>query len=78
VENMENNGFKEIKITHSEREFQMSDETFQKFKNKAFSSIRLISDESFNEGIINIEEDMKNNQCFVKELYTYIWGVKET
>ncbi len=76
VENMENNGFKKIEITHTEREYKMSEEVFQKFKNKAFSSIRLISDGSFEKGIKKIEEDMKNNKCLVKELYTYIWGVK--
>jgi len=76
VKNMKNNGFKGIEITHSEKEYKMSDEIFQKFKNKAFSAIKLISDESFEEGIQKIEEDMKKNKCLVKELYTYIWGVK--
>lgn len=78
VENMENNGFKEIEITHTESEYQMDDKKFQKFKNKAFSSVRLLSEESFEKGIKRIEEDMEKNECFVKELYTYIWGVKET
>ena len=76
VKTMKDNGFKGIEITHTEKENKMSEETFQKFKNKAFSSIRLISDESFEKGIKNIEEDMKRNKCLVKELYTYIWGVK--
>jgi len=76
VKKMKNNGFKGIEITHSEKEYKMSDEIFQKFKNKAFSAIKLISDESFEEGIQKIEEDMKKNKCLVKELYTYIWGVK--
>ena len=76
VENMENNGFKEIEITHTEREFQMSEEVFEKFKNKAFSSVRLLSEESFEKGIKKIEEDTEKNECFVKELYTYIWGIK--
>ncbi len=76
VKGMQNNGFKGINITHSEKEHKMSEEIFQKFKNKAFSSIRLISDDSFKEGIKKIEEDMKNNDCIVRELYTYIWGVK--
>jgi cyclopropane fatty-acyl-phospholipid synthase-like methyltransferase len=75
VENMENNGFIKIRITHTEREYKMDDKTFQKFQNKAFSSIRLISEESFKKGIKKIEEDMKNNKCLVKELYTYIWGI---
>ncbi len=76
VENMKSNDFKGIEITHSERECKMNDKVFQKFKNKAFSSIRLISDKSFEDGIKKIEKDMENNKCFVKELYTYIWGVK--
>jgi len=76
VENMKNNGFKRIEITHTEREYQMSEEVFQKFENKAFSSIRLISDKSYKKGIKKIEEDMKNNDCIVRELYTCIWGVK--
>jgi ubiquinone/menaquinone biosynthesis C-methylase UbiE len=76
VENMQNNGFKKIEITHTEREYKMDDKTFKKFKNKAFSAVRLISHESFEKGIKRIEEDMKKNKCFVKELYTYIWGVK--
>lgn len=76
IENMKNKGFKQIEITHTEREYQMSEEVFQKFENKAFSSVRLISEENFERGIKRIEEDMKKNNCFVKELYTYIWGVK--
>jgi cyclopropane fatty-acyl-phospholipid synthase-like methyltransferase len=76
VKNMKNNGFKEIEITHTEREYLMTEEVFQKFKNKAFSSVRLLSQESFDKGIKRIEEDMGKNQCFVKELYTYIWGVE--
>ncbi len=76
VKCMQNNGFKGINITHTEKEYKMSEEIFQKFKNKAFSTIRLISDKSYRKGIKRIEEDMKNNKCLVKELYTYIWGVK--
>jgi len=76
VKSMQNNGFKGINITHSEKEYKMSGEIFQKFKNKAFSAIKLISDESFEEGIQKIEEDMKKNKCLVKELYSCIWGVK--
>jgi cyclopropane fatty-acyl-phospholipid synthase-like methyltransferase len=76
LENMGNSGFKDIRITRTEREYQMSEEVFQKFKNKAFSSVRLLSEESFERGIKRIEEDMEKNKCFVKELYTYIWGVK--
>jgi len=76
VKSMQNNGFKGINITHSEKEYKMDDKIFQKFRNKAFSAIKLISDESFEEGIKKIEEDMKKNDCIVKELYTYIWGVK--
>jgi ubiquinone/menaquinone biosynthesis C-methylase UbiE len=75
LENMSNNGLKNIRITHTKREYQMSEEVYQKFKNKAFSSIRLLSQESFEKGIKRIEEDMENNECLVKELYTYIWGI---
>lgn len=76
VKDMKDNGFKGIEITHSEKEYKMDEKLFQKFKNKAFSSIRLISDESFENGIKKMEEDMARNKCLVKELYTYIWGVK--
>ncbi len=76
LENMVNNGFKGIEITHTEREYKIDEKTFKKFKNKAFSAVRLISEESFDTGIKRIEEDMKKNECLVKELYTYIWGVK--
>ncbi len=76
VKNMKDNRFKGIEITHSEKEYKMDEKTFQKFKNKAFSSLRLIGDESFENGIEKIEEDMKKNKCLIKELYTYIWGVK--
>ena len=75
IENMESNGFKRVEITHTEREYQISEEVFQKFKNKAFSSVRLLSQESFEKGIKRIEEDMKKNDCLIRELYTYIWGV---
>jgi cyclopropane fatty-acyl-phospholipid synthase-like methyltransferase len=76
IENMKSNDFDGIEITHTEREYKMSEGTFQKFKNKAFSAIRLISEVSFKKGIKKMEEDMKSDKCLVKELYTYIWGVK--
>jgi len=76
VKSMQNNGFKGINITHTEKEYKMTEEIFQKFRNKTFSSILLISDESFDKGIKRIEKDMKKDQCFIKELYTYIWGIK--
>ncbi|HOV14080.1 MAG TPA: class I SAM-dependent methyltransferase, partial [Spirochaetota bacterium] len=50
--------------------------SFQKFKNKAYSAIRLISDKSFDEGIKKLEEDMKKNKCKINDLYTYIKGTK--
>jgi ubiquinone/menaquinone biosynthesis C-methylase UbiE len=76
VENMKSNDFEGIAITHSEREYPMTEEVFQKFKNKAFSSVRLLSEKSFEKGIQRIEEDLEKSKCLVKELYTYIWGVK--
>ncbi len=76
VKNMKDNRFKGIEITHTEKEYKMNDKVFQKFRNKAFSTIRLISEETFEKGIKKMEEDMEKNKCLVKELYTYIWGVK--
>ena len=76
VKNMKDNSLKKIEITHTEREYKMDEKTFKKFKNKAFSAIRLVSEENFKKGIQRIEEDIKNNKCLVKELYTYIWGIK--
>ena len=76
IEKMKSIGFKGIEITHTEKEHKMSEETFQKFKSKAFSAIRLISEESFDKGIKKIKEDMEKNKCLVKELYTYVWGMK--
>jgi cyclopropane fatty-acyl-phospholipid synthase-like methyltransferase len=77
IENMKNSDFKGIEISHTEKEYKMDEKIFQKFKNKAFSAIRLISEESFEKGIKKVKKDMKNNKCLVKELYTYIWGVKQ-
>jgi len=75
-ESMERNGFKEIEISHTEKEYEIDEKLFQKFKNKAYSAIRLISDKSFDEGIKKLEEDMKKNKCKINELYTYIKGTK--
>lgn len=76
IKNMKNNGFKKIESSHTEKEYEIDDKTFQKFKNKAYSAIRLISNDSFNKGIKKLEEDMKKNKCIVNELYTYVRGRK--
>lgn len=77
IQNMKNNNFNEIKLSHTEKELQLDDKIFQKFKNKAYSAIRLISNDSFNKGIKKIEDDMNKKNCIIKVLYTYVWGMKK-
>ena len=73
---MEKVGFRDIEITHTNYIYQLTEKELAKFKNKAYSAIRLVSQDCFEKGIIWMNEDVEKGRCKGKELYTYIWGVK--
>ncbi|MCL4535274.1 MAG: class I SAM-dependent methyltransferase [Bacteroidetes bacterium] len=47
-----------------------------KFRNRAYSALRLISDASFESGLTRLTMDVRRGDCIGRELYTYVWGHK--
>lgn len=76
IKEMEKVGFKEIKTTHTNHKYKIDKTELEKFKKKAFSSIRLISSECFEEGIKRMEKEVKKGICKGNENYTYVWSIK--
>lgn len=73
---MEKVGFRDIEITHTTHTYKIREKELVKFKNKAYSAIRLVSQDCFEKGINWMTEDVRRGRCEGKELYTYIWGIK--
>jgi len=66
-------GFIDVRATHTEHEFTLGPEDVAKYRRKAFSALRLISDEAFRRGLARLEADAARGGAVASELYTYIW-----
>jgi SAM-dependent methyltransferase len=67
-------GFTDLREVVAEREYELSD--IQKYRDKAFSSLHLISPEAFARGIQRLESDVKAQPIPAISLYLLLWGVK--
>jgi ubiquinone/menaquinone biosynthesis C-methylase UbiE len=68
-------GFKDIKDNLVEFSFNLKD--IQAYRDKAFSSLHLISEEAFSRGIARLEEELEEKgyiRCISR--YTLLWGRK--
>jgi ubiquinone/menaquinone biosynthesis C-methylase UbiE len=67
-------GFVEIdeQVVRLEREIT----NIQGYKDKSYSSLHLISEEAFQQGIRRLEEDLQNGPIHGVSLYVLIWGEK--
>ncbi len=71
---MKHAGFSECWVGHARQDFRMDWGHFEKFKNKAYSSLRLISEGNYRAGMIRLEKDIQDGNAMGNELYTYVWG----
>ena len=73
---MKESGFTDIKDFLVEFSFNL--ENIQAYRDKAFSSLHLISEEAFQRGINRLEEELDEKgyiQCISR--YTLLWGRKK-
>jgi ubiquinone/menaquinone biosynthesis C-methylase UbiE len=71
---MVSSGFVDLQEVVAEREYELQD--IQKYRDKAFSSLHLISPEAFERGIQRMEHDVQAHPIPAISLYVLLWGVK--
>ena len=69
-------GFLGQRVGHTRREGMMQTADLDRYRNRIFSSLRLISDEEFARGLARLEADYAAGRRDLVELYTYVCGVK--
>jgi ubiquinone/menaquinone biosynthesis C-methylase UbiE len=67
-------GFTDLQEAVAEREYELRD--IQKYRDKAFSSLHLISSEAFERGIQRLEQDVQAHPIPAVSLYVLLWSVK--
>jgi ubiquinone/menaquinone biosynthesis C-methylase UbiE len=68
-------GFSGLQEVVAEREYELQD--IQRYRDKAFSSLHLISPNAFKRGIQRLEQDVRDHPIPAISLYLLLWGVKE-
>lgn len=71
---MEQAGFIEVAEERIEHQFETND--IQAYRDKAFSSLYLISQEAFERGIRKMEADLLTGPIQIVSRYLLLWGVK--
>lgn len=71
---MVSTGFVDLQEVLAEREYELLD--IQKYRDKAFSSLHLISPEAFERGIQRMEHDVQAHPIPAVSLYVLLWGMK--
>ena len=61
-------------VTHTAWRAPMALDQARKFRAKAFSSLRLIPEESFQAGLARLEAAHAEGKAELVEVYTYLWG----
>lgn len=67
-------GFVDVTTTHTEAAWALGPEAVEKYRRRAYSALRLISEEDFRAGLALLEADLAAGEGEVQELYTYVWG----
>lgn len=69
-------GFTDIGLSHAEREYQMDEDFVNIIAGKAYSCLRLISEDAFQNGLERLRNDVSLGTAVGREVYTFIWGAK--
>jgi len=67
-------GFHSIEISHVELTYGLTD--ISAYRDRAFSSLHLLSDEALDAGIARLEADLTRGPVAALSLYTLLWGVR--
>jgi len=70
-------GFGPTGTDHTSYETEMVEASVERFRQRAYSSLRLIADEEYRRGLAKLEAAWAAGPCQIVELYTYCWGVRE-
>ncbi len=73
---MKQAGFEGIYTTKVKTTFEFKSQHYEQYKERAYSALRLISDEAFERGMKRVENDMAGGLVIGKKSYTQIWGIK--
>lgn len=71
---MEKAGFTEIEEDLEEFQYELAD--IQAYRDKAFSSLHLISEDAWQRGLARMEEDLRSGPIPCTAYYTVLWGTK--
>ena len=74
LEEMARAGFTAPRQTHASREYDLVD--IQGYRERAFSSLLLIAEDAFQQGIARLEADLTRGPIPCLSLYTLLWGTK--
>jgi len=74
---MQQVGFAHTWLGHSRRDFPIDTERLERYRNKAYSSLRLIPEEAFQRGLTRLSADVAAGKAIGRELYTLVWGETE-
>lgn len=69
--------FSDIYVTHTEYRFKLTLEDLNLIRAKAYTALLSISDDDFSEGFKLLEQRVKEGTAIGRELYTYVWGIKQ-
>jgi len=67
-------GFADPLVTEVSRSYDLTD--IQPYRDRAFSSLHLISEQAFDRGVARLEEELAQGPIPVVSRYTIIWGIR--
>jgi ubiquinone/menaquinone biosynthesis C-methylase UbiE len=73
---MKQAGFEGIYTTKVKTTFEFKSQHYEQYSERAYSALRLISEEAFESGMKRVEDDMAIGLVIGKKSYTQIWGIK--
>lgn len=73
-EAMQSAGIISTAVSHVERRIDLDPIMIEKFRNKAYSALRLIPESAFQRGMARLEKDACNGPLTGVEVYTCVWG----
>lgn len=71
---MQTAGFSRTWTHHTRREVPFTPALLERYRSKAYSSLRLIPEAAYQAGLARLEQDYAAGQAAAHELYTLVWG----
>lgn len=71
---MQTAGFGQTWLDHTRRAVAFTPALLERYRNKAYSSLRLISEAAYQAGLARLEQDYAAGKAQAHEVYTLVWG----